>query len=80
MIERSRVRILVGAAESLYERRDNVFLQGQLSVLILISVSVPTAVLPQYHVTDPGHSAKIAGGRLELNIYARTLRMWLRMK
>ena len=44
-------------------------LQGQLSVLTLILVSVPS------HVTagackDPGHSAKSAGGRLQLNIHA----------
>ena len=26
-----------------------------------------TAVLPQWHIKDPGHSAKSAGGRLHLN-------------
>ena len=28
-----------------------------------------TSVLPQYHVNDPGHSAKGAGGRLQLNTH-----------
>ena len=30
------------------------------------SVSVPP-VLPQWHIKDPGHSSKSAGGRLHLN-------------
>ena len=33
------------------------------------SVSVPPLVLPQWHVKDPSHSAKSAGGRLRLNMY-----------
>ena len=37
-----------------------------------------TSVLPQQHVKDPGHSAKRAGGRLQLNTY--TIRMWLQVK
>ena len=40
-------------------------LQGQLSLLSLISVSVP-----QKHVKDRGHSANSAGGRLQRNTYA----------
>ena len=28
-----------------------------------------TPVLPQQHVKDPGHSAKSAGGRLQLNTH-----------
>ena len=41
------------------------FLQGQLSVLILVLVSVrPPTVLPQYHVKYPNRSAKGADGRL----------------
>ena len=28
-----------------------------------------TTVLPQQHVKDPGHSAKSAGGRLQLNTH-----------
>ena len=44
----------------------NCLLQGQLSVLTLIPVSVPL----QWHIKDPGHSAKRAGGRLQLNMHA----------
>ena len=33
------------------------------------SVSVPPPLLPQWHVKDPGHSAKSAGGRLHLNTH-----------
>ena len=29
-----------------------------------------TTVLPQQHVKNPGHSAKSAGGRLQLNTHA----------
>ena len=29
-----------------------------------------TPVLPQWHIKDPGHSAKSAGGRLQLNTHA----------
>ena len=31
------------------------------------SVSVPPHVLPQWHVKDPGHSAKSAGGRIHMH-------------
>ena len=55
--------------ESLQERRENFLLQGRLSVLTVISVSVPPPVLRQEHVKDPGHSAKSAGGRLQLNTH-----------
>ena len=34
-----------------------------------IEVSIPSPVLPQWHVKDPGHSAKSAGGRLHLNTH-----------
>ena len=40
-------------------------LQSQLCVLTLIRCPFP--VLQQWHVKDPGHSAKSAGGRLHLN-------------
>ena len=33
------------------------------------SVSRSTPVLPQWHVKAPGHSAKSAGGRLDLNMH-----------
>ena len=29
----------------------------------------PSSLLPQWHVKDPGHSAKSAGGRLHLNTH-----------
>ena len=48
----------------LKERRANFLLQGQLSILTLISVAY---VPPQWHVKDPGHFAKSAGGRSQLN-------------
>ena len=44
--------------ESWPERREFFLLQGQLSVLTFISVQ---------HVKGPGHSAKSAGGRLQLS-------------
>ena len=49
------------------ERQENFLLRGQLSVLTPVSVLVPPPVLPQQHVKDPGHSAKSAGGRFQLN-------------
>ena len=52
--------------ESLQERRENFLLQGQLSVLTLISVSPRVTAVA---VKDPGHSAKSAGGRLQLNTH-----------
>ena len=40
-----------------------------------------TSVLLQQHVKDPGHSAKSAGGRLQLNMHAPyIICMWLCMK
>ena len=36
-----------------------IFFSSQLSVLTLISVSVPPPVLPQQRVKDPGHSAEV---------------------
>ena len=67
--------------ESLQERRDSFLLQGQLSMLTLYFGirSTRTSVLPQQHVKDPDHSAKSAGGGLQLS-HACTLRMWLCMK
>ena len=47
------------------------FLQGQLSVLTLISESVPPPCCrSSTHVTDPNHSAQSAVGRLQLNTHA----------
>ena len=62
VIERFRVRIPAGAA-------------GEFSSPELIlyadscSVFVPNPVLPQWHVKDPGHSAKSVDGRLHLNTH-----------
>ena len=62
VIERLRVRIRAGAAE-----------ENSSPELILCadsrSMSVPTPLLPQWHVKDPGHSAKSAGGRLDLKTH-----------
>ena len=45
-------------------------LQGQLYVLKFYFGIRSTPVLPQQQVQDPGHSAKSAGGRLQLNTHA----------
>ena len=48
--------------ESRQERLENFLLQGQLCVLTLIRCVRPIPVLSHWHVKDPGHSAKSAGG------------------
>jgi len=48
------------------ERRKKILVQGQLSVLTLVSASVPPHVAAIEHKKDLGHSAKFAG---ELNIH-----------
>ena len=70
VIERLPVRIPAGAA-------------GEFSSPVLTlcadSYSVPVLppVLPQWHVKDPGHSAKSAGGRLHINTHTPlTQRSW----
>ena len=50
--------------ESPQERRENFLLQSRLSVLTVISMSVPRLV------KDPGHCAKSTGGRLPLDAHA----------
>ena len=62
MIERSRVRIPAGAAGEFSSPESTLCADSY-------SASVPTLVLPQWHVKDPGHSVKSAGGRLHLNTY-----------
>ena len=42
--------------------------------LILVSILPPCS---QQHVKDPSHSAKIAGGRLQLNIYMHPMHVAL---
>ena len=56
--------------ESPPERQESFLLHVKLSVLILISVSVPPPVVLRQHVKDPGHSAKSSCGRLQLNTHA----------
>ena len=63
MIERSRVRIPAGAVGEL-SSPGSTFCAGSYFGIR------STPVLPQYHVKDPGHSAKRAGGRLQLNTHA----------
>ena len=63
MNERLRVRVPTGA-----ERK----FSSPKSTLCADSYSVcvrSTPVVTQWHVKDPGHSAKSAGGRLHLNIH-----------
>ena len=60
MIERSRVRIPAGAAGEFSS-------PGSTLCADSYSVSVSPPLLPQWHVKDPGHSVKNAGGRLHLN-------------
>ena len=43
-------------------------LQGWLSVLTHFGIR-STPMLPQQHIKNPGHSAKSAGGRLQLNTH-----------
>ena len=52
------------------ERREKFLLQGQLFVLVLISIFISLPVLSQQHVKDPGHSTQSAGGGLHVNIHA----------
>ena len=55
--------------ESLQERWKNFLLLDKFSVLTHFGIR-STPVLLQQHVKDPGHSAKSAGGRLQLNTHA----------
>ena len=62
MIERLRVRTPAEAPRAFSSPESTLCADSY-------SVSVPTPVLPQWHVKDPGHSAKSAGGRLHLNTH-----------
>ena len=53
--------------ESWQEWWENFLPQGKLSVLTLIWYPF-YPMLPQWHIKDPSHSAKSAGGRLHLNM------------
>ena len=62
MSEKLRVRIPAGAAGE--------FSSPELTFCAdSYSVSVPSPVTPQWHVKDPGHSTKSAGGRLHVNTH-----------
>ena len=61
LIERLRVRIPTGAAGEKNFSPELTFRADSYSVC------VPPPVLPQWHVKDPGHFVKSAGGRLHLN-------------
>ena len=62
MTERSRVRIPAGAAGEFSSPGSTICADSYFSIHY-------TPVLPQQHVKDPGHSAKSAGGRLQLNTH-----------
>ena len=65
------IQVGVWNADLRQDRRENFLLQSQLCVLTscLVSVPPPPSVLPQWHVKDPGHCAKSAGGKLQLNTH-----------
>ena len=77
MIERSLVRITAGAAGEFSFPGSTFCADSYFGIR-------STPVLPQEHVKDPGHSAKSAGGRLQLNthtpyvrgFYCAVLRHW----
>ena len=62
MIERSRVRIPAGVAGEFSSPGSTFCADTCFGIR-------STPVLPQWHVKDPGHSAKSAGGRLQLNTH-----------
>ena len=62
MIEKSWVRIPLGAAGEFSSPGSTFCADSYFGIC-------STAVLPQWHAKDPGHSAKSAGGRLQLNTH-----------
>ena len=62
-MERLRVRVPAGAAGEFSSPELTLYADSY-------SMSVPPLVLPQWHVKDPAHSAKSAGGRLHLNTHS----------
>ena len=62
MLERSRVRISAGAAGEFSSPGSAFCADSYFGVR-------STPVLLQYHVKYPGHSAKSAGGRLQLSTH-----------
>ena len=63
MIKGSQVRVPAGAMGECYSPRST-------SVLTLYFGIHSTPVLPQQHIKDPGHFAKCADSRLQLNMHA----------
>ena len=62
MIERLRFQILAGAAGEFSSPGSTFCADTYFGIC-------STPVLPQEHVKDPGHSAKSAGSRLQLNTH-----------
>ena len=62
MIERSLVRIPVGAGGEFSSPRLTFYAGSYFGIH-------STPMLPQQHMKDPCHSAKSAGGRLQLNTH-----------
>ena len=62
MTEMSRVRIPAGAAGEFSSPGSTICADSSFGIR-------STPVLPQQHVKDPGHSAKSAGGKLQLNTH-----------
>ena len=59
-----------GRFESLQEWQENYLLQDQPFCADSYFGICSTPVLLQYHIKDPGHAAKSAGGRLQLKTHA----------
>ena len=62
MTEKSRVRIPAGEAGELSSPGSTICADSYFGIH-------STPVLPQKHLKDPSHSAKSAGGRLQLNMH-----------
>ena len=65
MIERLRVRILAGAAGEFSSPESTLCADSLFGVCF-------TLVLPQWHVKDPGHSAKSTDGRADGRLHLNT--------
>ena len=63
VMERSPVRVPLGAAGEVSSPGSAFYADSNLGIR-------STPLLPEQHIKDPGHSAKSAGGRLQLNTYA----------
>ena len=62
MTERSWVRIPAGAVGEFSSPGSTFYADSNFGIR-------STPVLPQWHIKDHGHSAKSAGGRLQLNTH-----------